>query len=107
MLESAQLRRGEVTITLTSGRFTLRRSAGLQSIPASCDQIVAAFSIMCCMTLKCRTAVPGEGSRRAVSFSYQRETATLSTSRTNRLPNSSRMPSRMLFSRFAERFLLP
>ena len=41
-------------------------------MPVSLDQIVAAFSIMWCMTLKCRTAVPGDSSRTVVRFSYQR-----------------------------------
>jgi len=35
----------------------------LRSIPVSLDQIAAAFSIMWCMTLKCRTAVPAESPR--------------------------------------------
>ena len=59
---------------------------------------------MWCMTLKCRTAVPGDRSRSAVRFSYQRPTATPSISRTKERPNSDRMPSKTLFSRLAERF---
>ena len=76
-------------------------------MPVSLDQIVDAFSIMWCMTLKCRTAVPADSSRTPVRFSYQRCTAMPSTSRTKLRPNSDRIPSRMLFSRSAESFLLP
>src|SRR5580704_3654787 len=51
-------------------------------MPVSFDQIVDAFSIMWCMTLKCRTAVPGDRSRTEVRFSYQLPTESPSTSRT-------------------------
>jgi len=52
-------------------------------MPVSLDQILDAFSIMWCMTLKYRTAVPGDKSRTAVRSTYQRPTAWPSTSRTN------------------------
>src|SRR5687767_7451522 len=64
-------------------------------MPVSLDQIVAAFFIMWCMTLKCRTAVPGDSSRTVVRFSYQRATASPSTSRTNDRPNSYQKGARI------------
>src|ERR1022692_4605666 len=48
----------------SSGRFTSTSSAGFRSMPVSLLQIVAAFSIMWCMTLKCRTAVPADNRAR-------------------------------------------
>src|SRR5258708_37527957 len=77
----------------SSGRFTSTRSAGFRSMPVSLDQIVDAFSIMWCMTLKCRTAALSARPRTPVSFSYQRCTAMPSTSRTNFLPSSDRIPA--------------
>ena len=76
-------------------------------MPVSFDQIVDAFSIMWCITLKCRKAVPDDSSWTAVRFSYQRPIAAPSVSRTNKRPNSERMPSTTLFSRLAERFFMP
>ena len=59
----------------SSGRFTSTSSAGFRSMPVSLDQIVAAFSIMWCMTLKCRTAVPADKPFASVRPSYQRRQA--------------------------------
>jgi hypothetical protein len=47
---------------------------------------------MWCMTLKCRTEVPGERSRTVVRFSYQHDTASSSTSRTKLRPRSDLLP---------------
>jgi hypothetical protein len=86
-LQSSKFIFRQVTVASIVGAPYLDLIRRIPSSPVSFDQSVQAFSILWCMTLKCRMAVLADNPLRPVRPSYQRPIAMPSTSRTNNRPS--------------------